>query len=87
MLGFSPLEGFYVGILHCLRLGRSRDVIQRNKHFDGPIERKVSHLEGCYVAIRYCLRLGRLGNAWIFSFGRALRSNSLLFEVWKIGNA
>ena len=83
MYGISGLEGCHSAILYCLMLGGSRDVIHPNRHFGGPIERKVSHLEGCYVAIRYCLRLGRLGNAWIFSFGRALCSNSLLFEAWK----
>ena len=54
-----------------------------NSDFGGPIEEKVSCLEGCYVAILYCLKVGRLGNAWIFRFGRALCSNSLLFEAWK----
>ena len=42
-----------------------------------------SGLEGVYVGILYCLRLGRLGNACIFRFGRALCSNSLLFEPWE----
>ena len=80
MHGFSGLEGFYVAILYCLRLGRPWGV---NYHFGGPIEEKVSGLEGCHVAILYCLRLGRLGNALIFRFGRLLCSNSLLFEVWE----
>ena len=78
MHGFSGLEGVYVAILYCLSLGRPQDVIQRNVDFGGPIEEKVSCLEGCYVAILYCLRLGRLENAWIFRFGRAVRSH-----VWK----
>ena len=72
MYGFSGLEGFYVAILYCLRLGRSRDVIHPNRHFGGPIEEKISRLEGCHV-----------GNALIFRFGMLLCSNSLLFEAWK----
>ena len=80
---FSGLEEFYAAILYCLSLGRPQGVIRNNTHFGGPIEEKVSCLEGCYVAILYCLRVGRLGNAWIFKFGRALCSNSLLFEAWK----
>ena len=63
MNGFSGLEGFYIKILYCLRLGRSRDVIRRLNHFGSPIEEKVSGLEGSHVAILYCLRLGKLGNA------------------------
>ena len=49
---------------------------------------KVWGLESFYVAILYCLRLGTLGNAWIFSFGRSLCRNSLLFdasEAWEAG--
>ena len=65
MYGFSGLEGSYVAILYCLRLGRPRCVIWRNGDFGGPIEEKVSGLEGCHVAILYCLRIGRLRNAWI----------------------
>ena len=81
MHGFSCLEGLYVAILYCLSLGRPQEVIQRNGHFGGPIEEKVSCLEGCYVVILYCLRLGRLGNAWIFRFGKVLCKNSLLFNA------
>ena len=76
---FSGLEGCYVAVLYCFRLDAGCD-------FGGPIEEKVSGLEGCHVAILYRLRLGRLGrlgNAWIFKFGRALCSNSLLFEPWE----
>ena len=54
---FSSLEGWYVGILYCFRLGRPWDVIRRKLDFGGPIEEKVSGLEGSHVAILYCLSL------------------------------